>query len=520
MTISLVTKQVKDALLQESSPQKLPSLRRVDLICAYIQKSGLDELRPFFESLAWRDPPVPVRILTTSQMNNTQPEAVYQLALLPEVEIKVFTATFPIFHAKGWLFVHQDEISNVAIVGSSNISKSAVSTGIEWNIRTTIKEVTGEFQKAFESYWAGGHEAFVQRNVVTYDSKNRDWASLSAIFPSQVEPICTDINSGCNHPECLKLREDYNRLENRRNQIIDSFHNKNQSGLQKQPRPPENGWNLPQYPEPKIAWTGMDEVQQSNSLPPFDSMDVDENDQVSSNMNPQNTVEAPKSLHENTGDLQRDFFYAILNSDEGEAREKIKIAKSNHIVKSEVPHDILQMAQKSTGKTALEMYDLHTPLLFGIAFSGNLDIIKMLVEEGADLGPFEWKSEHTRTETIFHVLACLQPKQACAIFEEIRKSHRVRFVRQYGLGEYNSPFSPGQIAKMTAEASPAQDKSFVKALKDYLSPGKSITLGKRKLKLPGKGGPPKKKRYQPPESYTHLHPSYHATQRMKKSWVK
>src|SRR4051794_15915138 len=58
-------------------------------------------------------------------------------------------------HAKAWLF-HRDTGFSTAYVGSSNLSKSALIDGLEWNVRLSTVEqghLLDTFRATFDEYW-------------------------------------------------------------------------------------------------------------------------------------------------------------------------------------------------------------------------------------------------------------------------------------------------------------------------------------------------------------------------------
>jgi HKD family nuclease len=119
--------------------------------------SGLDRLEPHLrEFLGKRGR---LRLLTGDYLGVTEPEA---LARLLDIEgdrrIRVFETTRPpvpehpgpspelVFHPKAYIFERADG-TGVAFVGSSNLSQSALLTGIEWNYRAVSKADAGPFQE-------------------------------------------------------------------------------------------------------------------------------------------------------------------------------------------------------------------------------------------------------------------------------------------------------------------------------------------------------------------------------------
>lgn len=63
------------------------SLARVDIICSYIKMSGLMALNQVFDNLLKKT--VPVRVLTTTAMGISEPEAIRDLNRLSNVEVQV-----------------------------------------------------------------------------------------------------------------------------------------------------------------------------------------------------------------------------------------------------------------------------------------------------------------------------------------------------------------------------------------------------------------------------------------------
>ena len=111
----------------------------IDLAVAFIKSSGLALI---FDSLVQRltqEPQAQVRILTSDYLNVTDPAALRQLMRLAErgADIRVFESGDTSFHLKTYIFVRTEESALVgeAFVGSSNLSKTALTSGLEWNYR-------------------------------------------------------------------------------------------------------------------------------------------------------------------------------------------------------------------------------------------------------------------------------------------------------------------------------------------------------------------------------------------------
>jgi superfamily II DNA or RNA helicase/SOS-response transcriptional repressor LexA len=91
-------------------------------------------------------------------MGITQPRALRQLMLLSGrgAEIKVFESkSTQSFHMKAYIFIEnefEDALSGIAFVGSSNISKSALTDGLEWNLTVKHADSPDKFNSVFQHY--------------------------------------------------------------------------------------------------------------------------------------------------------------------------------------------------------------------------------------------------------------------------------------------------------------------------------------------------------------------------------
>ncbi|MFB1490187.1 MULTISPECIES: DEAD/DEAH box helicase family protein [unclassified Thiocapsa] len=123
-------------------PHLLEAIRRadrIDLAVAFIKSSGLallfDALADALQYRAAR-----LRILTSDYLDVTEPQALRRLMLLGErgADIRVFESGDQSFHLKAYIAIQtQDgrEVWGCAFVGSSNISRTALTDGLEWNYR-------------------------------------------------------------------------------------------------------------------------------------------------------------------------------------------------------------------------------------------------------------------------------------------------------------------------------------------------------------------------------------------------
>ena len=162
----------KNKYLYYQLVRSLKEAKRVDIIVSFLMESGvkmlIDELKNAIDRGA------EVRILTGNYLGITQPSALYLIKnkLGDKIDIKFYNDKSRSFHPKSYIF-HYDNYGEIYI-GSSNISKSALTSGIEWNYRfdsNQDKESYEEFSMTFEDLF-NNHSIRIDDDVLKEYSKN------------------------------------------------------------------------------------------------------------------------------------------------------------------------------------------------------------------------------------------------------------------------------------------------------------------------------------------------------------
>jgi len=105
----------------------------VDLSVSFLMASGVRLILPHLRDLLDRGGQL--RLLTGDYLAVTEPTALRLIADLEgERRLHVFQAAQIPFHPKAWMFTFAGD-GGALIVGSSNLSRSALTDGIEWNLR-------------------------------------------------------------------------------------------------------------------------------------------------------------------------------------------------------------------------------------------------------------------------------------------------------------------------------------------------------------------------------------------------
>ena len=133
--------------------RELASADDVDLLCAFVRWYGVRVLDDYLTEFARRGGRL--RVITTTYMGATERRAIDRLAEIgAQVRISYETRMTRL-HAKAWLFRRASGFST-AYVGSSNLSRSALLDGLEWNVRLSESQqghLLDTFRATFDEYW-------------------------------------------------------------------------------------------------------------------------------------------------------------------------------------------------------------------------------------------------------------------------------------------------------------------------------------------------------------------------------
>ncbi|MCK5785699.1 MAG: DUF3427 domain-containing protein [Candidatus Sabulitectum sp.] len=130
--------------------QTINHATEIDIAVGFVMSPGI---RLLFDALLDAlEAGTKVRILTGDYLCVTDPEALRTLLVLQEngAESRIFESKGHSFHMKAYLFVRTENdvlIDGRAFIGSSNISKSALTHGFEWNLRVDWKENPKRFEE-------------------------------------------------------------------------------------------------------------------------------------------------------------------------------------------------------------------------------------------------------------------------------------------------------------------------------------------------------------------------------------
>lgn len=121
---------------------------------AFINYSGLQLLLDNLKEL--RDRGVRGKIMTSTYLNFTEPKALKKIKAFDNIDLRVFeTDKVRGFHSKVYIFKNKDTYT--IMIGSSNITQSALKSNVEWNVSTVSTGQNPFLEKAIKEYkelWA------------------------------------------------------------------------------------------------------------------------------------------------------------------------------------------------------------------------------------------------------------------------------------------------------------------------------------------------------------------------------
>ncbi len=143
---------------------------KVDFIVSFLMESGVKILLPTLKKLDEQN--VPIRILTGNYLGITQPSALYLLKNeLKHLDLRFYDDEKRSFHPKAYFITQHDKTE--VFIGSSNISKSALTSGIEWNYHFTSEDDFDSYQQFYQTF----NDLFVNHSVVIDDKLLKTYAN-------------------------------------------------------------------------------------------------------------------------------------------------------------------------------------------------------------------------------------------------------------------------------------------------------------------------------------------------------
>lgn len=169
----------------------IQSAEKIDIIVSFLMESGVKLLiNDLIQSNKNR---TQIRILTSDYLKITQPQALYLLKKeIPDVSLHFYNNPNKSFHPKSYIF-HKKEDSEI-YVGSSNLSRGALTDSIEWNYHFTRSNNEEDFNRFYETF----EDLFNNHSIEITDEVLREYSRTwikpkmfkkdSSLINNEIEP--------------------------------------------------------------------------------------------------------------------------------------------------------------------------------------------------------------------------------------------------------------------------------------------------------------------------------------------
>ena len=142
--VRLITERLIEHLVPE-----IDRAKSIYILTSFAMKSGVKVIRESLNRAAERG--ADIKICTGDYLFITQPEALKSLIdIHPNVEVRLWQSNGVSFHPKAYIFQYED--SGTLIVGSSNLSRSALTSGVEWNLSMEKESGPEAYELAVKTY--------------------------------------------------------------------------------------------------------------------------------------------------------------------------------------------------------------------------------------------------------------------------------------------------------------------------------------------------------------------------------
>lgn len=132
--------------------QELLNCKKFYFIVSFIRYSGIQLLISTLDELGKQG--IQGEIITSVYLNITDSKALQKLLSYKNIKVKIYNNSNESFHTKAYLF--EKEKYHSVVIGSSNISQSALYSAEEWNVKLTDSSffnIYGKSLNQFEKLW-------------------------------------------------------------------------------------------------------------------------------------------------------------------------------------------------------------------------------------------------------------------------------------------------------------------------------------------------------------------------------
>ena len=216
--IKLITNNLKEELIQG-----IEKASSIYILTSFVMKSGVQVLKQSLRQAVDRG--AEVKICTGDYLFVTQPDALKELIAIDDrIEVRLWNSNGTSFHPKAYILQYEED--GFLVVGSSNLSRSALTTGVEWSIgmdqslkKDTFQEALDQFTKTFY------HSQTIEVNPETiktyqdlYEEYHQKYPNLVSKWTEREEielTLPTDVKVETNHAIVKETTTTYGEIQPR-----------------------------------------------------------------------------------------------------------------------------------------------------------------------------------------------------------------------------------------------------------------------------------------------------------------
>ena len=207
--------------LETEIKREIQSSDKIYWLVSFIKWAGIRIFKNELESFTRSGKQL--KIITTSYMGATDAKAVEFLASLPNTEIKLsYNTNRERLHAKSYLFMRNTGF-HTGYIGSSNLSHSALTSGLEWNLKITSQEIPHIIEKSlstFETYWESPDFEYFDGEIESCEKLSNALQEAKGSFNNSTPNFYFDINPYSHQQTILEKLQVERELHNRYRNLV------------------------------------------------------------------------------------------------------------------------------------------------------------------------------------------------------------------------------------------------------------------------------------------------------------
>ena len=207
--------------LETEIKREIQSSDEIYWLVSFIKWTGIRIFKKELESFTRSGKQL--KIITTSYMGATDAKAVEFLASLPNTEVKLsYNTSRERLHAKSYLFLRNTGF-HTGYIGSSNLSHSALTSGLEWNLKITSKEIPHIIEKSlstFKTYWESPDFELFDGETESREKLNNALQEAKGSFNSLTPSFYFDVKPHSHQQTILEKLQVERELHNRYRNLV------------------------------------------------------------------------------------------------------------------------------------------------------------------------------------------------------------------------------------------------------------------------------------------------------------